>query len=189
MRITYKLSENDLLEAQRRHGGIWTQLLQVWGVIVLVSGLGWLMFHPKEFLGVIFPIVLGLFFTFGLRWRVRSFFRRDDRFRQDFDAEISDAGVNIACAAGSSQYNWNAFSRYVETKSLFLLYQAPQVFNILPKRAFRTDEEVAFRSLLSDRLGAASVAYGKKISPKTWVFTFVVLVATALLIMALRNIR
>jgi len=39
MRVTYKLSENDLLEAQGKHGGVWTKAIRVWGLLLILAGL------------------------------------------------------------------------------------------------------------------------------------------------------
>jgi len=45
--------------------------------------------------------------------------------------------------------NWRAFIRCIETPHLFLLYHSPQLFNLVPKRAFANAEQLEeFRSLL-----------------------------------------
>jgi hypothetical protein len=69
------------------------------------------------------------------------------------------------------------------------VYQAPKVFNVFPKRAFAIGEEESYRTLLSDRLGAASAAHRKKINPRMWILLAVVAIAGILLVMTIRNVR
>ena len=70
-----------------------------------------------------------------------------------------------------------------------MLYQAPQVFNVLPKRAFAPGETDVFRALLQEKLRAGSAVKRRKISPRILVFLFVVTASLVLLVMAIRNIH
>jgi hypothetical protein len=49
MRVSYKLTERDVLEAQGKHGGLWTKLLPIWGLLVLAAGLVSLVHDPNQF--------------------------------------------------------------------------------------------------------------------------------------------
>jgi len=189
MRLEYRLTESDLLEAQGKHGGVWTRLLRIWGALLIAAGVGSLVMRPRHYSDAVLPILLGLFFLFGLRLLALRSFRRDQRLQQHFEAIISESGIDSSSPTGSTKSTWGAFTRYVESKHLFLLYQAPHVFSIFPKRAFAPGDEESFRALLNDKLGAASAAYGKRISPRTWIFLAVVTVSALLLVMAIRNIR
>ncbi len=189
MRVAYKLSENDLIEAQGRHGGVWTKAIPIVGLLLILTGLGSIALNPKQNAGAILPILIGLWFLFGSRMSIRRSFRRDNRLQQQFEAVVSQDGIDISSPTGSSKYEWSAFTRYVESKNLFLVYQAPRVFNVFPKRAFAPGEEESFRGLLSERVGKTSVASPTKISLRTWIFLAVVAVSGILLVMAIRNIR
>lgn len=167
----------------------WTELVRIWGVLLIAAGVGSLVIRPRHYSESILPILLGLFFVFGLRLRVLRSFRRDHRLQQHFEAVVSESGIDVSGPTGSSKSTWDAFIRYVESKNLFLLYQAPHAFSVFPKRAFAPGDEESFRGLLNDRLGAASAAHRKRISPRTWVFLAVVTVAALLLVMTIRNIR
>jgi hypothetical protein len=127
--------------------------------------------------------------VFFLKLQVWLSFRRDNRLRDQFEAAISDSGIDVSSSTATSTYSWSAFTRYAETKNLFLVYQSPQAFNIFPKRSFSLREANEFRSLLDQKLGSASVADRKRISPQTWVVLVVVVLAAILLVMAIRNIR
>jgi len=189
MRVSYKLSKRDVLEAKEKHAGLWIRILPIFGIIVLAAGLVSLVHDPKQFPSFVGAIVIGLFLTFFLRLQVWLAFRQDNRLQDEFDASISDSGIDVSSPKGVSKYNWSAFARYVETKNLFLVYQAPHVFNAFPKRAFTPADVNTFRSLLDQKLGAASIASGKRIRPLTWVFLVFVTITAILLAMAVRNIR
>lgn len=189
MRVAYKLSQEDLIEAQGKHGGVWTKARPVFGLLLILAGVGAIALNPKQNVGAIFPILIGLYFMFGLRLSIRRSFMQDQRLQQPFEAVVSQDGIDISSPMVSSKYEWSAFTRYVESKNLFLVYQAPKVFNVFPKRAFAPGEEDSFRSLLSERLGATSLSHRTRISPRTWIFLAVVAIAGILLVMAIRNIR
>lgn len=101
---------------------------------------------------------------------------------------ISDDGIEVSISTAKTDYGWNGFTRYSETKNLFLVYQSKQVFNIFPKRAFAAGEADDFRKLLEQKLGDATMAQGKRISPRVWIFLAVVVVAAILLVRTVLNI-
>jgi hypothetical protein len=187
MRLAYTLTANDLVEAQRKHGGWWSKLEPVWGLCLFAAGLASLAMNRNGLPAAGFTTMLGLFFLFGRTWLIRRAFRRDNRLQQPFETVVSDSGIDVSSASSSSQHTWSAFTRFVETKNLFLVYQAENLVNIIPKRAFLAGEEESFRALLSSRLGAASAAYARKISPRTLIFCFVVIMAAMLLWTVIRN--
>src|SRR5262249_54125560 len=151
MRISYKLSERDVLEARVQHGGLWVKALRLIGVLILAASLVSLMHDPKQFPSVVGGIVVGLFLTFFLKLQVWLSFRPDNRLQDQFEAIISDSGIDVSSSKAATKYDWSAFVRYAETKNLFVVYQAPQAFNVFPKRAFVAQELDAFRSLLDQR--------------------------------------
>ncbi len=188
LRDYFKLSETDVLEAQGKHGGLGMRVLPIFGLLVLIGSLVSVIHDPKQFPSLTGATVVGLFLLFFRRLQVWFSFRRDNRLQDQFEATISDSGIDVSSLKASSKYDWSAFIRYAETKNLFLVYQAPQVFNVFPKRAFAAEEVDTFRGLLDKNLGAASIAYRKKISPRTWAFLIVVAIAAIMLVMAIRNI-
>jgi hypothetical protein len=191
MRFAYKLTATDLVEAQRKHGGLFTRLVPVWGVCLLVAGVIWIFLGPKQDPTTLIPavigIVLGMFGLFGWELLIKQAFRRDTRLQQPFEAIVSDNGIDVSSPTSSGQFKWSAFTRYVETKNLFLVYQSQNAFNIFPKRAFPSGEEEAFRHLLADRLRSVSADHDKKVSPQTLIFWLVIVVAAVLLWIVIRK--
>ena len=83
---------------------------------------------------------------------------------------------------------WTNFIRYLESKTLFLLYTSPACFNIVPKRALTPSETESFRGLLQEKMGVTMGSHDKKVSPRIIVFLVVVGLALVLLVFAIRNI-
>jgi len=189
MRIAFNLNAEDLIEAQRNHGGWRTKAIPAVGLLLILAGVSAIALNPKQNAGGIVPILIGLYLIFGLRLGIRRSFKQDARLQQPFEAVISRDGIDVSSPTGCSKFAWSAFTRFIETKNLFLVYQAPAVFNAFPKRAFAPGDEESFRSLLSERLGMASAAYSKRISPSTWLFLAVVAMTAVLLVIAIHNIR
>ena len=177
-----------MLEARKKHGGMGVQALSVIGILQIVGGLYSLIQDPKQyaFAGL---IAFGFFLTFLSRIQVWLLFRQNKKIQEQFDATISDNGIEISSSTAISKYAWDEFVRYSETKNLFLVYPSQQVFNVFPKQAFTCDEADDFRKLLELKLGSTTMAnQKKKISPRVWAFLAVVVVAAILLVRAILNI-
>jgi|SRR6185295_6414167 len=67
MRVEYKISESDSFEAQVTHGGRWTKLMPLLGLLLITAGVISLAENPARYANSILPILAGLFFLFGLR--------------------------------------------------------------------------------------------------------------------------
>jgi YcxB-like protein len=188
MRILYELTPNDLIEAQRKHGGVWIRATPLIGLLLIIAGLASIALDPKHNVGAIVPTIVGLFLVFGLGLSIRRSFRLDNRLQQPFELVVTTEGIDISSKTSTSKYQWSAFIRYAESKNLFLVYQAPKVFNVFPKRAFAPGEEESFRGVLVERVGTTSIAHRRRLSVRTWIFLAVVLISGILLVMAIHNI-
>ena len=136
------------------------------------------------------PFFIGAF-MFSLPWlQARQMFRKGGSpLRDEVTLEISDSRLIGANLVSSSNSTWGAFTRYSESKNLFLVYRSEMLFNVVPKRAFAAGEEEVVRSLLEQHLGAATKAYRRKIKPTTWVFIVVFIVTIILLAISNVTIR
>jgi hypothetical protein len=64
-------------------------------------------------------------------------------------AEITAHGITLTDAFVKSEYQWQGFQKFQETKHLFLLYTGTGSHLMIPKRAFESPEELqAMRALL-----------------------------------------
>jgi len=51
---------------------------------------------------------------------------------------------------------WDNFVRFLESDDIFVLFHSDLIFNILPKRAFTTDEVDRFRELILRKIPIAN---------------------------------
>lgn len=67
--------------------------------------------------------------------------------------DVDEERLKIKTFNCESSLQWQFHIKAIETKNLFILYQAKTLFNMLPKRAFSSDEEVKeFRELLRTKI-------------------------------------
>jgi len=190
VKIRYKLTEKDVREAVLRHKGLGSKVAAIVGIFMCgMSVLSVVLDSTHPPLGFI-PFFFGLVVIF-LPWlQARQMFRRGGSpLRDEAQVEISDSGFVGVNSVTSSTSTWGAFTRYLESKNLFLVYRSEMFFTIVPKRAFAAGEEEAVRSLLEQHLGAASKAYRRKIKPRTWVLIVAVILAIVVLVVTNVMIR
>jgi hypothetical protein len=187
MQVSYKLTERDVLEAQGKHGGTWGRSLV--GIVLFAVGSLSLTLNPRPYPAAVGLMAGGLFLMFLLRLQVWFSFKQNNKLQEQLGAAILDHGIDLSSPTASTHYQWERFTRYLETKNLFLVYQSPKVFNVFPKRAFGSGEVDEFRGMLDRKLGSASIAYRKKVSPKTWALLAGVIIVAILLVRAILSIR
>ena len=104
------------------------------------------------------PVVIFLAFYLGLfflrygnfLWRLQ--YKKIDSLKRESTVEINDEGITASTEAARSEIKWISYTRWYESKTLFLLYQQPRLFNIYPKRAFGPGEVDEFRELLRRKI-------------------------------------
>ena len=186
MQIQYKLSEKDLWESQWVQRGWQGKVLPFFGVLLMVSGIYTLAQNKMPVGPAIATIFVGVFVGFGMRLAVFYSYRRNKQIQDQFLASVSDRGVEISSSVGSSKFDWKAFTKYIETKNLFLLFRGPACVNILPKAYFNAADAEAFRELIRNNISGGEMQR-KSLRPTTWILIAVVSVAFVLLLMTLRN--
>jgi YcxB-like protein len=187
MQIEYKLSEKEFLMAHNARMGWRGRFVPLFGCLLgLAAIVDFVRYHPHGFtdLGV---IVIGLGLALGPRWALSSAYRRDKRLHDPFVASFSDDGVKISGSTGTSTHPWSTFTKVVETKSQFLLFQGPACFNIFPKQYFGSGEAQAFRDLVGNKVSGAEKMSGKGLSVRTWMFIVLIAVAFVLMLIVIRN--
>jgi YcxB-like protein len=136
MRVEYTLSEKDFLEAQRAHGGWSSRFLPVIGGLLMLAGMVNLVQNRKQITSALAAVLIGAVLVFGRRLLLSYSYRQDKRLHDHFVATFSDDGIDLAAPTGNSTQSWKAFTRYVESKNVFLLYQGPACLTIFPKSCF-----------------------------------------------------
>ena len=199
MELTYELTQKDFYHSFLAHRGRsaiskWTFrllvglifLLPAFGLVALATG------HESKLANVIPLFALAAFwavFIWGSPWWVaRNQFLQQPAAKGSRKMTLDDSGVHWRWEGGQADVQWTNFIRFLESKTVFLLYTSPACFNIVPKRALAPNETESLRGLLKEKLGPTMAANDKRISPRLVVFLTVVGVALILLVMAIRNI-
>jgi len=71
---------------------------------------------------------------------------------------FDDKGFLLKSPGRESQLAWDTLYRCIETVSAFLIYTAPQVVAVVPKRAFTPAEQADLQALLRERIRPAPLA-------------------------------
>jgi hypothetical protein len=164
MRISYRISEEDYLEAHNlfvaseKWYSRWSRRMMPWqgGVLIAIGITSVILTHDRLVPG--FLCLIGaycLYCSFALRRYFRKRYRTDQRFKHDFIAEISEEGIHVLTPSVESQMKWSSIVRYLESDQIFLLFHAALIFTIIPKRAFAAGETDMFRELLHKNVPAS----------------------------------
>jgi hypothetical protein len=200
MELTYDLTQKDFYDsfvAHRERSVVskWSFRL-LFGFVFLFPAIGLLTLatdRQTKFVSVVPLFALAAFwaiFIWGTPWwSARTQFLQQPAAQGSRTMTLNDSGVHWLWKGGQADVEWTNFIRFLESKTLFLLYTSPACFNIVPKRAFAPGETESFRALLQEKLGVTMAAHHKRISPRVIVFLVVVAVALVLLVMAIRNVH
>jgi hypothetical protein len=70
------------------------------------------------------------------------------------NVEITQENLNIKGESFECTLKWKVYIKFMETPKSFMLYQSKNMFNLIPKRAFDSDEQIEeFRELLRAKIG------------------------------------
>lgn len=161
MRVRYQCNSADYNEALStresttlRHRMLRAILAGV--LIILVSAVGANLGFRQGAIGVaivLFFLLFWLIYTFAAfpLW-VRRDYRRHPNVQREQSLRVDEEGLFLESEIGHTETRWAAYTRWRETKSLFLLYLGPRPFEIIPKRAFSPQQLQEFQRLLSAKL-------------------------------------
>ena len=76
-------------------------------------------------------------------WRIlpQSIYRRSQTFKDHFSMDFEDEYVVLRTERGEKAWQWNAFSKFVESPTFFYLYFDSRSFFLVPTDSFRDVEE------------------------------------------------
>jgi hypothetical protein len=103
---------------------------------------------------VLLTILAPVFFIAMLFWSAqaaaRATFRANPSLQGPTLWSFSEDGIVTVGPAGRTQLQWTNYFLARETGTLFLLFPQQHLANVIPKRAFANDQEIAaFRELLA----------------------------------------
>jgi hypothetical protein len=172
--IVYRVNESDYMAAHELYVANekwvrrWSRRAMPWeGASFLILGIALLIFTPDR-TGPALISLAGIYFLycgFALRRYFRKRYRTDQRFKHDLTLQISENGLHFVTPSSETQAKWDAVVRYLESKDIFMLFSAPMIFSIIPKRAFSPGEADTFRDLLDKNLRASQPRSAEKGAP------------------------
>ena len=80
----------------------------------------------------------------------RRTYRKHKALHRPYTYSWSETGLAITSSSGEWHVAWSDYLKWDENALVFILYQAPRLFNILPKRALTPEQIVAQPALASD---------------------------------------
>ena len=87
-------------------------------------------------------------------WARRDF-RKHPNLSREYLLHANEDGIQMKSDVSQGGGQWSVYTKYRETKSLFMLYCGARLFFMIPKRAFAHTQEQQFRELLRRKLPAA----------------------------------
>jgi hypothetical protein len=175
MKISFTLTEDDVLEALRARGLRESRRnilrLGFSSAVILAYTLGMGIFAVSQgqvdaetFAYLFSPVSVlpALFVAFWLRPQghlfrnqVRKLFASVPAAQNDKEVMSNEEGVSSRDGYVGWVCRWEGFASYLESDNLLILFLYTGLSHVLPKRAFADEAELhAFRELLASRIGA-----------------------------------
>lgn len=85
----------------------------------------------------------------------RIVYKQSKTFLDRFRAVLGPTQFAIENERGHKAWDWNSFSNYTESPHFFHLYFNPRSFFLIPKDAFRNDDEHEARKIFRAMIGSA----------------------------------
>jgi hypothetical protein len=161
MKITYHITREDFIDAQKLHrskspSAFVRAIVLIGKILVGASVLVLIVLaavdRDRKLWSNLAPLIilLALWLLALLVWvpfNWRRCYARDRRLQHEFTANISEDGVHLQSSDFDANLKWSLYLRFLESDRVFLLYQTNRMFNLLPKAAFGPGEIDEFREL------------------------------------------
>lgn len=107
--------------------------------------------HPLSF--VFFSTIWMILMLVIWRLLPNSVYKQSKTFKDDFLMQFREEDVQLDTGRGTQHWNWNRFSKFVETPYFFHLYFDNRSFFLVPKDAFSTiTEQQEVRDLIKRKI-------------------------------------
>ena len=164
MQITYEITKRDFVDAVKGHRNRST--FAKWFprtlacIVFVMAGVGLLQlascpnnqtlsnFAPLFVLAAVSAVLI-----WGSPWLIaKRQFGKQPSLQGPRTMLLDPAGVHLRWSGGTSDLQWNNFTRQLEGKNQFLLYTSPVLFTVVPKRAFTPEQLSEFRTILAQNV-------------------------------------
>jgi hypothetical protein len=161
--VSFHITEQQYVDAMRLHSRSQLKLIPVL-VMMLVVCAGMTTFSVGVALCmlVFFAAYMSLIMHF-IRESIRKQYRSMPQLHGDQTVQFSEEGLVWHNSYALSKVKWPLFQRYAVDENMYLLYQGPNLFNLIPRSAFHSaDQEAAFRMMLELNVRPANSAKRRK---------------------------
>ena len=148
----------DHIEAQRLlySKGTMAKLDKVVSILLFGFGIYGLVFVGLRWWTIIWlPLAVTEWFNLLSlsQWRTRIEFQRNPKFREEYHLVFSRENIHFKTASLDSTLKWMHYDRVIQSPNLFLLTYGKGLYTVIPKRCFKSEEEIkAFRTLLDQTI-------------------------------------
>lgn len=154
--IRYRPTEEDGLNAMRATS------MPSWGMFLFVLLLGLLFLVGIYLINHNFPVAgwlwLALSVVIGIavyevpRFQVKRNLRSSPSAQGEIVLALDEEGTVATFPTGESRLNWQAYTKYKESGSMFLLFVSPNRYMSIPKRVMTPQEIEDLRALVKARI-------------------------------------
>ncbi len=155
----------DYLAAQRLHrksGGAWrligalnvlVALLWLLGRVIDVRAHGW---HVElfDYAALVYAVYIAVIYQVFLPWQYARVYRSHKLLQQDFHYELGEERLHARSAVAESNIPWPLFAKWKADRAVALIYQAHNLFHVLPARWFPSPQRYQeFLQMLGGKMG------------------------------------
>ena len=163
VRLAFQYTQDEYVKAERQYL-IASKTIRKFDMILLAAfalfSIGYLFLSSFSTIGVVLFLVMLIatalaiflyFFVPALK------FKRASKYREEYAMVFSKDAITWKTATVDSELKWTLYSELWENGDFYFLIQAPQMYTLIPKRAFaeqaerQTFEEMALANLKSPK--------------------------------------
>ncbi len=135
---------------------IWRICDRIAGTIAVVAGVTlFVLWGWKWWLAILIPVALSEWSDFLHLHTVQAwiFFKRNPKFRGEYILTFHPEGLHFKTTAIDSTLGWSYYDNAIEDSAVFVLSYGKSMCTVIPKRAFRNEDEVIqFRNLIQSKI-------------------------------------
>ena len=68
------------------------------------------------------------------------------------ELDVQDVGLRFRSVSTDGLVSWKGYIKWIEDERVFVLFSSPQIFVLIPKRAFDADQLAAFQQSLHEKI-------------------------------------
>ncbi|MBU0744638.1 MAG: YcxB family protein [Gammaproteobacteria bacterium] len=147
MKVTITYTPKDMYEAQKTYYKSTKKkyLIIFFALLLLLLSAGKLTIDQSLNLDTLLLLILALIFILYPQTILRIISYRAYKTNARWlssptEFEFNERGMKIVNKMGNSQQNWESFQKFVVNNKILLICPTPQIFHMIPKRFFETED-------------------------------------------------